>query len=103
MNIKLICIGSGILLLLAIPSGWWPYSYYQLLRLAIFVSSGVVAYNFYEKNLTGWTLVFGAICLLFNPVFPFFMDKSSWIVIDFGSALLFFYATSLKIKISTRT
>ena len=89
MNMKIICIICGILLLLAIPS-WWPYGFYTLLRLVICVVSLYVAYSFYKSKLTGWTFVFGAIAVLFNPLFPIYLDKSSWVGIDFISAILFF-------------
>ncbi len=91
MNIKWLCIASGILLLLAIPTGW-PYDFYILLRWVISISSIVVAWGFYKSKLTAWTLVFGAIAFLFNPVAPIYLNKASWTLIDFVSAILFFLA-----------
>lgn len=92
MNIKYIAIASGVLLLLGIPNNLWPYAYYTLLRWVIFITSGIIAYGFYESSLTGWVLVFGAVSLLFNPIFPFYLNKSSWVAIDFICASLFFIA-----------
>lgn len=86
---KNICITCGILLLLAIPS-WWPYGFYTLLRWIICAVSIYVAYGFYESKLTGWVFVFSAIAILFNPLFPVYLDKSSWVGIDFISSTLFF-------------
>jgi len=98
MNIKWFCIPSGILLLLAIPTGW-PYDFYILLRWVIFVSAGVIAWNFYKSQLTGWSLVFGSIVFLFNPIIPIYLAKSSWVLIDFVGAILFFLAAySIKEK-----
>jgi len=91
MNIKWLCIAPGILLLLAIPTGW-PYDFYILLRWAIFISSIIVAYGFSKSKLTGWTLAFGAIAFLFNPLFPIYLNKSSWVAIDLITAILFFLA-----------
>lgn len=91
MNIKWLCIISGGLLLLGIPTGW-PYSYYILLRWAIFISSAVVAYNFYNTKSQAWALIFGAVAILFNPIMPFILNKSIWIVFDFIGACLFFVA-----------
>lgn len=91
MNIKWICIISGVVLFLAIlPS--WPYGYYILLRWFIVISATIVALGFYKSKLTGWALAFGAISVLFNPIFPFYMNKSSWVAIDFVAAILFFLA-----------
>ena len=88
---KQLCIICGVLLLLGIPTGW-PYSYYQLLRIVICIASVLTAYKFYESKFTGWSIVFGAIALLFNPLFPVYLAKASWVSIDFISAILFFLA-----------
>jgi len=89
MNMKNLCILSGILLLLAIPSGW-PYGYYIFLRWTIFVSSIVIANRFNRARLTTWVFVFGALAFLFNPIIPVYLNKLSWVAIDLVSATLFF-------------
>ena len=89
MKMKNICIVCGILLLLAIPS-WWPYGFYILLRWIICAVSIYVAYSFYKSKLTAWAFVFGAIAILFNPIYLVYLDKSSWVGIDFVSSILFF-------------
>ena len=89
MKMKNICIICGILLLIAIPS-WWPYGFYTLLRWVICAISVYVAYNFYKSKLSAWTFVFGSIAILFNPLFPIYLTKSSWVGIDFISSILFF-------------
>jgi hypothetical protein len=86
---KYFCIICGILLLLAIPS-WWPYGFYTLLRWIISAVSVYVAYGFYKSKLAGWILVFGCIAFIFNPLFPIYLSKSSWVGIDFISSILFF-------------
>lgn len=91
MKIRRLCLISGVLLILAIPTGW-PYIYYEFLRSAIFVSSIIIADTFHKSKLISWTFVFGAIAFLFNPIIPIYLSKSSWIPIDFLSAILFFYA-----------
>jgi len=91
MNIKWLCLASGILLLLGIPAGW-PYSYYILLRWVILATSIIIAYGFYKSKLTGWALVFGAVAILFNPIMPIYLNKSTWVIMDFIGACLFFIA-----------
>jgi hypothetical protein len=97
MNIRGLCIASGVLLLLAIPSGW-PYGFYVLLRWAISISSVIIAYGFYQSKLSAWALIFGGVAFLFNPLIPVFLDKSSWVMIDFISSLLFFLAAYSGVK-----
>jgi uncharacterized membrane protein len=91
INIKWLCLASGILLLLGIPTGW-PYSYYIFLRWAVFIISAIVAYYFYKSKLPIWSFVFGAIFILFNPIAPIYVSKSTWIPIDFTCAILYFVA-----------
>ena len=99
MNMKWLAIGTAILLLLAIPSGLWPYGYYIFLRWIVCVSSVIISYSFYESKLSGWAFTFGGIALLFNPIAPVYLDKSSWVMIDFVTAALLFISTySIKEK-----
>jgi hypothetical protein len=91
MNIKWLCLVSGILLLLGIPTGW-PYSYYIFLRWAIFILSIYTTYVCYVSKLTVWTLILGGIALLFNPIMPIYLSKSTWVLLDFLSAVVFFIA-----------
>jgi hypothetical protein len=93
MNIKTICILSGISLVLAIPTGW-PYVFYIMLRWFIFATSALVALNFYKSKLTSWAFIFGSLSFLFNPIVPVYLNKSIWVVIDFIAAVVFFIAAS---------
>jgi len=89
MNIKWLCLISGGLLLLGIPTGW-PYGYYILLRWVIFSSSIFVAYSFYNSKIPVWTFIFGVVAILFNPIVPIYLSKSTWVVLDFIGATIFF-------------
>jgi len=92
MNIKWLSTISGVLLLLGILNVWL-YGYYIFLRWFV---CGVAIFNaigFSKSKLTGWILVFGALALLFNPLFPVYLNKSSWVGIDLISAILFFLAS----------
>lgn len=89
MNTKWVAILSGVFLLLGVPTGW-PYGYYILLRWFITFTSVFIAWRFYKSQLKGWTLVFASIAFIFNPIFPIYLNKSAWVLIDFVSACLFF-------------
>ena len=98
MNIKWLSIVVGVLLLLGIPTGW-PYNYYTILRWIVCGVSIFNAVEFSKSKLTGWILVFGALAFLFNPIFPVYLNKSSWVGIDLISAIVFFIsAYSIKSK-----
>lgn len=88
---KTLSIICGIALLASIPS-WWPYDYYVLLRWFIAGSGAYITYGFYKSNLPAWAFIFGAIVFLFNPIFPVYLNKSSWVMIDLVAAVIFFLA-----------
>jgi hypothetical protein len=89
MAIKYICILTGALLVLAIPSGL-PYNYYIFLRWVVFLASIFLIYGFYKSKLNAWVFIFSVVAFLFNPISPIFMNKSSWVSIDLITAILFF-------------
>lgn len=95
MKIKWLSIASGVLLILGIPS-FWPYDYYILLRWVITISSVISAISFNESKLTGWVLTFSAIAILFNPLFPVYLNKGTWVGIDLISAIVFFFGAYRK-------
>ncbi len=99
MKTKWLSIVSGVVLLLAIPSGVLPYSFYSILRWFICISAVILSNGYYLSNLIAGSLIFGAIAFLFNPFIPIVLDKSSWVSIDFISAIIFFLAAqSIKKK-----
>jgi uncharacterized membrane protein YesL len=76
------------MLLLALFSGW-PYGYYTLLRLVVFVTSCLIAIAAYRMQQQGWVVGIGIIALLFNPFIPVHLDKSTWRILDFIVAFIF--------------
>ncbi|MDQ3089791.1 MAG: hypothetical protein M3Q24_01385 [bacterium] len=76
-----------IFLLLAL--GMHPYGFYQLLRWVITATALHSAYLAYlaKKNL--WMWVFGIMAVLFNPIAPFYLDRSTWCLLDVLGALVF--------------
>lgn len=93
---RFLSIFCGILLLIAIPTGW-PYDFYIFLRWIIFVASIYLAYILYKSKHTPWTFIFSGIAFLFNPLVPIYLNKTSWVSIDFIASMIFFYASTVKI------
>jgi len=96
---KYLCIGCGVLLLLGIPSGW-AYGYYVFLRWTVFLSSIYLVYTSYQNKPNGWVFVFGVIAFMFNPLFPIYLSKDSWVGIDFLSSIFFFVVSTRKNEIT---
>jgi hypothetical protein len=96
MKIKWLLVTAGILLFLGILN-IWPYDYYVVLRWVVCAVAIISAVGFSHSKLTGWVLTFSALAILFNPLFPVYMNKSSWVGVDLISAIVFFlsaYATN---------
>ena len=79
-------VAAGALVLAVGPL---PYGYYTLLRLFVCGVSAYTAYAAHEWDLRVWVWVFGAVALVFNPLVPLRLDRSSWAVIDVMAAGLF--------------
>lgn len=90
--IKMLSITAGVLLLLAVPS-IWPYAYFQILRWVVAIAAGLNAYRAYELNKTEWVVLMTGTAILFNPIAPIFLDKSTWVVLDIVAAVLMFIAS----------
>lgn len=69
-----------------------PIGYYTFLRIVVCFSSSVIAYGRYskEKKINFAAALFGVMALLFNPIFPVYLqNKEIWTIIDFVSAVSF--------------
>ena len=87
--IKMLSITAGVLLLLAVPSVW-PYAYFQILRWVVAIAAGLNAYRAYELNKTEWVVLMAGTAILFNPIAPIFLAKGTWVVLDIVAAVLMF-------------
>ena len=81
---------AGLMLLLAIPTGLWPYSYYQILRWVVAIIALYSAYSAYKTKNTKWIIIMGIVAVLFNPIAPIYFSKETWQILDFIAAGVFF-------------
>ena len=58
-----------------------PYGFYTLLRLTVSVAGVLAAIELKSTDNFLWVL-FGGIVLLFNPLFPVYLDREIWFPID---------------------
>jgi len=89
---------SVVLLLLAIPA-IWPYGYYILLRWIVTASAIFLIWIAYDLKKTFWLFLMGIVAILFNPIIPVYLDKGTWVIIDFIVAILFLVSI---FKVETR-
>jgi hypothetical protein len=78
---------SGLMLIIAL--GEQPYSYYQILRIVICGASIFLVWYFIQVKLEwlGWLFIVPAI--LFNPVLPIYLEKSTWQLLDLIFGIMF--------------
>ena len=65
-----------------------PYGFYTLLRLVVCACAGVVAYQAWPRQVL-WSVVFGVVALLFNPLIQVRLSREEWAPIDIGVGALF--------------
>jgi hypothetical protein len=68
----------------------FPYGYYMLLRVVVFMAAGLIALHAYEQDQPGlWPFAFAATAIVFNPFLPFHLGREIWLFVDIGAAALF--------------
>ncbi|NLD50438.1 MAG: hypothetical protein GX660_25130 [Clostridiaceae bacterium] len=72
-----------------------PIGYYKFLRWIVCstaIYSLYISYNIKEKiNYGVW--LFGLVAILFNPIIPFYLGKTSWQVADIIVGVIFIFST----------
>jgi hypothetical protein len=84
------------MLVFAIPTGL-PYGYYILLRWIICASSAYIAYLAAEQEKKLLIYIYGALAIVFNPIFQLYLGKDIWVIVD-GVAILLFIISLFTIK-----
>jgi len=70
----------------------WPYGYYIFLRWITCITSILIAFQAFEKNIDWAKVVFIITTILFNPLAPIYLSRSTWIPLDILTAILFILA-----------
>lgn len=75
--------------LLAVAFTELPYGYYQFVRLVIFVSAVIFAYQAFTFKQKQWVFIWMMLGLLYNPIFPVHLNKEIWLFLN-GVAISIF-------------
>jgi len=78
---------SAVMLLVAILD--LPYGYYTLLRWIVTASAIFLVWVASKLERKFWLFSMGIVAILFNPIAPIYLDKETWVVIDFIVAIVF--------------
>ena len=81
---------SSVLCMIAVFN--LPIGYYTFLRIFITVTAVLFLLVELENGLNFWSITFGIIAIIFNPLMPIYLnDKSMWMFIDICCTCLFLY------------
>ena len=72
-----------------------PYAVYQAIKWMVTLACSFAAFKLYQRQIAGapfWGLIF--IAVLFNPVAPFYMSRTAWILWDVVAAAFILWVVS---------
>lgn len=76
---------AGVMVMAILPL---PYGFYSLIRLIATITFGILSYCSWRKGYQILPWLYGLGLLLFNPVFPIYLDKEIWIGLDVLSSVV---------------
>lgn len=59
-----------------------PYGYYQLVRFLALIGFGILAYDAHQKGRKTSMLFYGALAILFQPLFKIALGRSLWNIVN---------------------
>lgn len=80
MSYRTLALAAAMLLVLALAD--LPYGYYTFLRLFVCATAILGAFKATSIKAEGWVALLGGIAILFNPVFPVYLERHIWIILD---------------------
>jgi len=92
---KLMLVAAIVVLFIAIFD--MPSGYYTFLRIIVFITTGLTAIYFFNKEESATGTVLLLIAILWNPFIPIYIyDKSVWVVLDLIAAGIIIFILSTK-------
>lgn len=64
-----------------------PYGYYQLIRFVAMAVFAYLAYKMWDKKEEGLSVTFGALAVLFQPLFKIALGRAMWNIVDVAVAV----------------
>jgi hypothetical protein len=77
--------------LLVIAIERMPYGYYAFTRIVVCGFGALLAFVAWEDGPVSrlWSVIFGLLAVLFNPMIPIYLNRDSWFYFDLLAAVLF--------------
>ena len=83
---KILTLSLAVLLLLCLAP--MPYGYFTFVRIVATIMFVMKALEYYKANKEALTITFGALAILFQPLFKIALGRTMWNVIDVIVAIL---------------
>lgn len=101
--IRAIALTCAALLFLALVR--LPIGYYTFLRISVTIGALLLLYqNWQGSGMNVWVILFGAVAILFNPIFPIYLgDRTLWVPLNIAGGALFAVAALLMPRDASRT
>ena len=93
------CLVACALLFFAL--GDQPYGYFTVLRWVVTIAAAISAYVGFKAANVFAAWVFVAMAVLFNPIAPVFLERSTWQTMDMLAAVILIYAATLRMPLPT--
>jgi len=77
---------SALILFIAIAD--MPYGYYRFVRLFTFAVCSYSLYKAYSIKNKTFSWIFGIIAIVFNPIYPLYLGKELWQIVDAISGII---------------
>ena len=75
--------------MLIIAPAPWPYVYYRVLRLVVFVCAGAISLQSFDRRCWHvWTIALALLAVIFNPILPMHLTRTSSVLNVLGALLL---------------
>jgi hypothetical protein len=77
------------IVLLFVATERMPYGYYTFTRIAVSGFAFFLAFVGWEDSLASriWSVILCSIAVLFNPIIPIYLSRSTWHDVDVGVAI----------------
>ena len=86
---RLVWLVPAVLLIAA--TARLPYGYYTFLRIVVCGIAAWIAVTGFQESRTAkaWSILLALIAVLFNPIIPIYLNRSTWFYLDLGAAGVF--------------
>jgi hypothetical protein len=75
--------------LLLLAAGRMPYGYYTFTRIVVCGFGAFIAVIGWDRSsLRVWSVLFGLLAILFNPIVPIHLSRGTWPYLDIGAAII---------------